>query len=162
MLNMQIIGQILTTLVAFAIFFFILKKYFWGPMQQTIEARQSKIKGEFDRIESMQKQVDALQADYSKRMADIEAEARQHMQEAIAEGRKIAEQIAAQARTDAEALQQKNLQTLALEMDKARAELKQEVVKMTLAATEKIIRQQMNEPRQREQVSQFVEELARR
>lgn len=162
MLNMHIIGQVLTTLVAFAIFFFVLKKFFWGPMQQTIDARQAKIRGEFDRIESMQKQVDALQADYSKRMADIEAEARQQMQEAIAQGRQIAEQIGAQARTDAEAMQQKNQQMLAIEMDKARAELKQEVVKMTIAATEKIIRQQMNDAKQRELVSSFVEELARK
>ncbi|MGI8906359.1 MAG: F0F1 ATP synthase subunit B [Candidatus Sumerlaeaceae bacterium] len=162
MLDMEIIGQVLTTLITFAIFFLILKKLFWAPMQQTVDARQSKIKGEFDRIESMQAQVDALQADYSKRLADIEAEARQHMQEAIAQGRQIAEQIGVQARKDAEATQQKNQQMLAIEMEKARAELKQEVVKMTIAATEKIIRQQMNDTRQRELVSTFVEELARK
>ena len=162
MINTESIAQVLTTLLAFGIFFAVAKMMFWKPLQQTITDRQARIRQEFDRIDSMQRQVDALQADYTKRMADIEAEARHKMQEAIAEGRQIAEQIGVQARTDAEAFQQRSQQAMAIELEKARADLKQEVVKMTLAATEKIIRQQMNEPRQRELVSSFVEELARK
>jgi F-type H+-transporting ATPase subunit b len=162
MINNESIAQVLTTLLAFGIFFIVAKMLFWKPLQQTISDRQGRIKEEFDRIDSMQRQVDALQADYTRRMAEIDAESRQKMQEAIAEGRQISEQIAAQARTSAEALQQKHEQMMAIEMDKARAELKHEVVKMTIAATEKITRQQMNDSRQRELVSSFVEELARK
>jgi F-type H+-transporting ATPase subunit b len=160
MINTETIAQVLTTLLAFGIFFWVTKLLFWKPMRQTINDRQSRIREEFDRIDSMQRQIDALQADYNKRMADIEAEARQKMQEAIAEGRKISEDIGAQARKDAEALQQRTHEAMTLEMEKARVQLKQEVVKMTLAATEKLIRQEMSDARQRDLVSSFVEELA--
>jgi F-type H+-transporting ATPase subunit b len=162
MINTETIAQVLTTLVAFGIFFWVAKLLFWKPMQQTINDRQARIREEFDRIDSMQRQVDALQADYNKRMGDIEAEARHKMQEAIAEGRKISDDIAANARREAEALQLRNQQTLQMEMAKARAELKQDVVRMTLGATEKIIRQQMNEAKQHELVAGFVEELSRK
>lgn len=161
-LNREIIAQLLTTLLAFGIFFFLAKKMFWKPLLATIDERQSKIKGEFDRIDAMQRQVDQLQADYSKRLSDIEAEARLKLQEAMAQGKAIAEQVADQARRDAETTRARAEQTLAIELDKAKAELKQDVVRMTLAATEKVIRQNMNEPRQQELVSSFVEELTRR
>ncbi len=157
-----VIAQILTTLLAFTIFFLLAKRLFWGPIMQMIDDRQLKIRSEFDRIDSMQRQVEALQSDYAKRMADIEAEARQKMQETINQGREIAEQIADQARRDTEALQERTKQTLAIEIDKARAELKQDVVRMTLTATEKIMRQRMDSDREREMVSSFVEELARK
>jgi F-type H+-transporting ATPase subunit b len=162
MMDIATVAQILTTLLAFGIFVFMAKKLFWKPMLETIEERQAKIQGEFDKIDAMQRQVDQLQADYSKRMADIEPEARLKLQEAMAQGKQIAEQVAEQARRDAETTRAKAEQTLAIEMDKAKAELKQDVVRMTLAATEKIIRQNMNEPRQQELVNGFVEELARR
>ncbi len=162
MLDTQTIAQILTTLLAFIIFAIIAKKLFWGPMLETIEQRQAKIKGEFDKIDAMQRQVDQLQADYSKRMSDIEAEARLKLQEAMAQGKQIAEQVAEQARKDAEETRTKATQSLAIELDKAKAELRQDVVRMTLAATEKIIHQNMNEPRQQELVNNFVEELSRR
>lgn len=160
--NNEVIAQILTTLVAFLVFAWIAKKMFWKPMLATIDERQSKIKGEFDRIDAMQRQVDQLQADYSKRLSDIEAEARLKLQEAMAQGKQIAEQVAEQARIDADTTREKAQQALNIALDKAKAELKQDVVRMTLAATEKIIRQNMNEPRQQELVSNFVEELSRR
>lgn len=158
----EIIIQIVTTLLAFGIFAWLAKKLFWSSLLSTIDERQGKIKSEFDKIEAMQRQVDQLQADYSKRMADIEAEARLKLQEAMAQGKQIAEQVAEQARVDAEATRQKAEQTLAIELEKAKAELKQDVVRMTLAATEKVIRQNMNDSRQQELVNNFVEELARR
>lgn len=162
MLTNEVIAQVLTALVAFLIFAYIAKRLFWRPFLNTIEERQVKIRSEFDKIDAMQAQVDQLKADYSKRMSDIEAEARLKLQEAMAQGKQIAEQVAEQARRDAEETRTKAQQTLSIEMEKARAELKQDVVRMTLAATEKIIRQNMNEPRQQELVSDFVEELSRR
>lgn len=162
MIDNIVIAQVLTTLVAFLIFAWIARKMFWKPLLDTIEQRQAKIKGEFDKIDAMQRQVDQLQADYSKRMSDIEAEARLKLQEAMAQGKQIAEQVADQARRDSEATRLKAEQSIAIELDKARADLKQDVVRMTLAATEKLIRQNMDEPRQRDLVTNFVEELGRR
>ncbi len=162
MIDTLVIAQVLTTLLAFLIFAWIAKKMFWKPMLDTIEQRQARIKGEFDKIDAMQRQVDQLQADYSKRMSDIEAEARLKLQEAMAQGKQIAEQVADQARRDSEATRLKAEQSIAIELDKARHDLKQDVVRMTLAATEKLIRQNMDEPRQHALVTNFVEELGRR
>jgi len=158
----ELIAQILTTLIAFLIFAWIAKKLFWKPFLETIQERQAKIKGEFDKIDAMQRQVDQLQADYSRRLNDIEAEARLKLQEAMAQGKEIAEQVAEQARRDAETSRQRNEQMLAIEMDKARAELKQDVVRMTLAATEKLVRHNLDDQRQRDLVDNFVEELSHR
>lgn len=162
MITTEAIAQVLTTLVAFAIFFWVAKRLFWAPLQQTIDERQARIKGEFDRIDSLQREAAALQADYSRRLAEIEAEARHRLNDAIAQGRKIADEMSENARREAELAQEQSRQTIALEIDKARADLKQEVVRMTMAATEKILRQQLDQKKQRELVSGFVEELAKR
>lgn len=155
----EVIAQLITTLIAFLGFFFVAKKLFWGGILGAIEDRQAKIRGEFDRIETMQKQVTALQADYQKRIADIDAEARQRIQEEIGKGRVIAEQIAEQSRKDAAAAQEHAKQQISIEIDKARQQLKDDVVRMTLGATEKIIRERLDDQKHRQLVSSFVEEL---
>ena len=71
-------------------------------------------------------------AQYARQLADIEATARNKMQEATAHGKQIAEQIADQARKDADAALERNKQVIAIEMEKAREELRQEVVEMTM------------------------------
>ena len=51
----SIIAQVLTTLLAFGIFVYLAKKLFWRPILDAIEQRQVTIKGEFDKIEAMQR-----------------------------------------------------------------------------------------------------------
>lgn len=162
MIDRPVLAQLLTTLIAFLLFFWIAKKMFWTSILRTIETRQQRIKSEFDKIEHMQKQVQQLEADYANRIANIEAEARQKMQEAIAHGKQISEQIADKARRDADEALAHAKQSIAVEMEKARMELKQEVVRMTLAATEKIIREDLDDTKHRRLVSDFVNQISSR
>lgn len=162
MITTQAIAQILTTLLAFALFFWLAKKLFWNSLQQTIDERQARIKGEFDRIDALQRETAALQADYTRRLAEIEAETRAKLNEAIAQGRRIADEMAENAKREAEATHEHSRQVIQLEVEKARADLKADVVRMTMAATEKILRQQLDQQKQRELVSGFVEELAKK
>jgi F-type H+-transporting ATPase subunit b len=162
MINHEVIAQLITTLVAFLIFFYISKKLFWESISGAIEQRQVRIKNEFDKIETLQKQVNALQSDYQRRLSEIDAEARTRIQEEIAKGKQIAEQIAEQSRKDAATAQERATQQIAIQMDQARRELKDEVVRMTLAATERVIGERLDDAKHRQLVSSFVEELGRR
>lgn len=157
---MDTLAKVLTAFLAFGLFFWISKKLFWTGIQQVIDERQSRIKSEFDKISGLQKEIGDLKADYEKRVAQIEQEAAARKQDEINQGRKVAEEIVAQARKDASAEIDRVKTAVALEMDKARATLKQEVVRMTLEATEKILREKMDDERSRKLVTQFVEEIA--
>lgn len=158
----DIVIQVATTALAFLIFFWISKKLFWTSIIQTIEARQARIRGEFDAIDDLKRKVEGMEAQYARQLADIEATARNKMQEATAHGKQIAEQIADQARKDADAALERNKQVIAIEMEKAREELRQEVVEMTMTATERIIKERLDDPKHRQLVSSFVEELGHR
>lgn len=161
-IDQLVIAQVLTTAIAFLIFFWIAKKLFWTRVLGVIEQRQARIRNEFDRIEAMQRKVQELEAEYSRRIADIETEARQRMQEAIAQGRQMAEQIEDRARSEANDIVENAQKKAGIEIDKARAELKDEIVRITLAATEKIIREQLNDAKHTELVGSFIEELNRK
>jgi F-type H+-transporting ATPase subunit b len=162
MIDRAVLAQLLTTALAFLIFFWIAKKMFWSSILRAIEDRQARIKSEFDKVEHLQTQAKTLQADYSRKIAEIDSEARQRMQDAINQGKQIAEQIAEQARRDADATLERTKQSIAIEMEKAREELKHDVVRMTLAATEKIINERLDDAKHRQLVSSFVDEIARR
>ena len=158
----ELIIQVATTALAFLIFFWISKKLFWTSIIQAIEARQARIRGEFDAIDDLKRKVEGMEAQYARQLAEIEATARNKMQEATAHGKHIAEQIAEQARRDADAALERNKQVIAIEMEKAREELRQEVVEMTMTATERIIKERLDDSKHRQLVTSFVEEIGRR
>lgn len=157
-----VIAQVLTTAVAFILFFWIAKKLFWTSILRLIEERQMRIRSEFERIDQLQTQVNALEADYNKRISQIEVEARQKMQAAIANGKQIADQIAEDARKDASAQIERTKQSIQIEMEKARAELREEVVQMTLRATEKLLNERLDDRKQRELVTNFINEVEKK
>ena len=158
-LDRQVIAQITTTLVGFLLFFWISKRLFWTSIIGTIEERQARIKAEFDKVASVQKEVADLKADYSRRIAEIEKEAQARKQDEINHGRQVAEEIIAQTRKQADDELAHTKQLMSIEVDKARATLREEVVRLTLAASERILRERMDDATSRRLVGEFVDEL---
>lgn len=157
---MDTIAQVLLQMFCFYMFYLVLKKYAWGPVLGLIDERNEKIEQGFQRAEDAEKSAAELKEEYAARMRGIEEEARQKINEAINDGRRTAEEITQRARAESEKTQQEARETVQLELAKARAELKQEIVRMTLAATEKLVRESMDDERHQRMVENFVRELS--
>lgn len=155
----EALAQIVTQIIAFLVFLWILKKFAWGRLLQLIDERKQKISSEFDRIKALEEKSKQLEHDYNEKIANIDVEARRIIQEAIADGRRMAQQIAEKARQDARQITSKAQQNIELEVAKARLELKQDIIKMTLLATEKIINERLDDAKHRQLISSFIDTL---
>ncbi len=156
-----LVAQVLTSVLAFAIFYVVAKRLFWTSILTAIEERQRRIRNELERIDELKAKVQKLEQEYQSHLAQIEREANQRKQQEIAEGKRIAEEIKEQARREAKAEIARMHQILELEVDRVRAELKAEVVRLTLEAAERIIEERLDDKKHRELVARFVEELSR-
>ncbi|MFC1601469.1 F0F1 ATP synthase subunit B [Candidatus Sumerlaeota bacterium] len=152
---MQVVGQILS----FIIFVLILKAFAWKPILKLLDERRERIQSEFDEIASMKEEVGGLKDDYEKRVGVIEEEAREKIQESVREGRRMAEEIAEKARDEARQRLEKSKQLIELELDKARKQLKEDIINIAMSASEKAIRERMDEEKHRSLVGGFIEEL---
>jgi F-type H+-transporting ATPase subunit b len=137
------LGEVLVQLIAFVIVFLTLRNMAWGPIQQSLESRRSRIQGEFDKIEHTRKELEAMKTDYSARLQKIEDEARVKIQQAIDEGRKIAKEIQDKARTESQTTFDKAKQNLDLEVAKARVTLRQEIADLAINTSERVLNEKM-------------------
>lgn len=158
----ETIAQVLSQAVAFLLFFLILKKFAWGPILGLIDERNQKIEEGFRRAEEAERKSAELRAQYEDRLKTIEAEARERIQQAVAEGRKTAEEINDRARTESEKVIAKAREMAQTEMAKARVELKEDVVRYTLMAAEKLVHERLDDSNHRRLVEEFVTELSAR
>jgi F-type H+-transporting ATPase subunit b len=152
----------LTQLVAFLLFLWLLAKFAVGPVLALLDERRDKISAEFDKIASAEKRIAALKEEYEERLQGIDEEARKRMLDEVAKGRKVAEEIAEAARAESADITDKARRKLQLEVDQARIQLKDEIVTLTLGATERLLREQLDEGKHREMVGSFIEELERK
>ncbi len=151
--------QLLTHLVGFVITVWILKRYAWGPLLAIMEERRNKIKQEFDDIEVEKTKVSELTAEYVAKLKDIDAERRVKLVEGVNEGKKIAKEIEAEARVDALSTSEKAQAELERDVAKAKVQLKNDMVAMTITAAEKIINEKLDDPKHRELIGNFIDNV---
>uniref|UniRef100_A0A832HYN1 ATP synthase subunit b n=1 Tax=Eiseniibacteriota bacterium TaxID=2212470 RepID=A0A832HYN1_UNCEI len=150
---------VLTQILGFVLFVLILRRYAWGPVLETIDARRQRIADEFAEAERRKAEADQLKAEYEQSLRTIDAQARQKLLEAVAEGQKVAAEIKASADREAAARLHRAEDDIAREREKQKELLKEQMIGLSLRAAEKILRQKLDEPAQRRLVGEFIDEV---
>lgn len=151
--------EILTQALGFLLLVWVLKRVFWKPVLGILEARRSGIEKTFRQIEDSRKEIEGLRLDYETRIAKIEEAARAKLQAAVDEGRRISGEIQEKAREETRQALTRTKEDLALEIAKARVELRREIAELTLRATEKLIHEEMTDEKHREKILEMIEGL---
>ncbi len=128
----------------FLVLFFLLRKFLWKRFLGVLDDRREKIAKEFQTIEETKSEISRLRNEYQTRLDQIEETSRQHLQKAVQDGQRIAAELSKQARTEAERTIHSAQEEIQYEIKKAKEELKETVVDLTMRATEGMIREKMN------------------
>ena len=156
LIDIRLVG---TQILGFLLLLWGLSKWAWGPLTAQLEARRKKIAGEFAEAERRQLAADALKAKLEQDLRGIDVQARAKLQEAVAEGQKVAGEIRHQAQVEAGHRLERAQDDIARENEKAKEQIKQQVIDLAIHAAEKILRQKLDEPGQRRMAGEFVDEV---
>lgn len=152
-------GEFITVVIGFVIFYIVMKKFAWGPIIGLLDERAKKIQDGFAEIKQIKADTEESGRQYEERLKNIEAEARLKIQEAVAEGQRVATEITDKARSEANAIVESSRKKMDLELATARKELRDEVIRLTFAATERIIGEKLTEDKDRQLVGAFISEM---
>jgi F-type H+-transporting ATPase subunit b len=158
-MNLIDIRMVGTQILGFLLLLWGLSKWAWGPLTRQLEARRQKIAGEFAEAERRQLAADALKAKLEQDLRGIDAQARAKLQEAVSEGQKVAGEIRAQAHQEAQARMARAEEEMMREREKAKELLKEQVIGLSIATAEKILKANLDDPAQRKLAGQFIDEV---
>lgn len=153
------IGQIITQIISFLVMLWVLKRFAWKPLLSIMEQRRNRIQSDFDTIAEKNKQADALIQEYNDKLKEIDIVAQDKIKEAIEEGKKRAQAIQDEGHAKARALFNKTQEDLQKEIHRSKIQLKNELVNMTIAATENILKTNLDKEKQKNLISEFVEQM---
>ena len=153
------IKLVLTQILGFLVMVWILGRFAWGPIVKSIEGRRQKIADDFAEAERRRHEAEQLKAKYEQELRGIEVQARQRIQEGIAEGQRVAEEIKLQAQADAQARLKRAEEEVAIERDKAKGQIREQIVTLSIRTAEKILRARLDDPAQRRLAGEFIDEV---
>ena len=150
------VGQVLTQMIAFLLFLWILKRHAWEPVMHLLEERRKRIQSEFDRIAQLEKEVEQLKETYRTKLDEIDKEARALRLAEIHRGKGIAEKMQGDAHQTIAQEHPRLEQQLAIERAKAKVELRDFIVDLTIQATSRLIHETLDEATHRRMIDDYV------
>ena len=153
------IQELIVHFVGFIALFLLLKKLVWGPVLGALDLRRTQIENDLKHAAGRKAEMEKLQADLAKRLAQIEQEARTRVQEAVQDGKRVSMEIQEQARAQAQAILAKSQETVQLELAKARLTLRDQIADLALQAIEKVLQQRLDEKSDRQLIDRTLSEL---
>lgn len=132
------LGLMIWTLVCFAITFFVLKRFAFGPVQKIIDERRQRIREALDEADKARAEARRLLEEHRSMMQQARGDAEQ----ILAEARRIAESQRERMRDELEVDRQRRIEetTKQIEAETRRAleQIRTEVAELTLEATTKV------------------------
>ena len=131
-------GLMIWTVVCFAITFFVLKRFIFGPMQRAIDARRQRIREAIEEAERARTEARRLLEEHRSLVAEGRGEAEQ----ILAEARRLADAQRERVREETEADRQRRLEDtrrqIEAETQRALEQIRAEVADLALVAAGKV------------------------
>ncbi|HEY8449676.1 MAG TPA: F0F1 ATP synthase subunit B [Bacillota bacterium] len=149
------------TIINFAIFAFLLGRFFFKPVIALLDERRATIQASLDEARRAREEAEAARTEYDQRLAEARREAQEIIERAENLAEKERQERLAAAQKEAEELLERARQTIAREREEAIAALRAEVADLTVLAAERILRKQLNRNEQRRLAEEALREVSR-
>lgn len=146
-------------ITGFLLLWLVLARFLFRPVLALMRSREEEIKSTYEDAENSRTEAEEFRADYEKRLADIESEARSRIQAAVKEAQDSKNEILADAKSRSDDMLERGRQDLEREREKTLAQLREEVVDISLAAAGKLIGEALDEARHRKLVNDFIDRI---
>ena len=148
-------GIVLAQCLNFIILILVLRVIAFKPLMNMLEQRKERIAKGLEDAHKAEARLANIETDYNKRMDEARAEGQKVVAELTANAEKQAQAIIAKTNEDVARIKAQAQEDAELERNKALADLRSQVVALSMAAANKLVGDAMDEKRQRALVEEF-------
>jgi F-type H+-transporting ATPase subunit b len=152
-------GLMIWTLICFAITFFVLRRYAFGPIQRAIDERRDRIRKAVDEADRARAEARSLLEEHRQLIGQAKGEAAG----ILADARKVADAQIERVKHEAEEERQRRLEEtrrqIEAETKRSLDQIRTEVADLTLAATARVTGKLLDAEDQRRLIDEAIAEL---
>jgi F-type H+-transporting ATPase subunit b len=145
--------------ICFAVVAFLLIKFAFPRIKETIEARERAIQGSHEEAEKARDEAKALLDDYKKQLAEARSEANRIIEEGRQSAEQVRKDLVARAETDAEGIVARARDQIQQERLRTIQELQSQIGAMSIELAEKVVGRSLDGATQRELVDAYINQV---
>ncbi len=152
------LGLLFWMTLSFIIVLFILGKFAWKPILESIRQREEYINGAIEQANQARRELEKVKQDAE----EILAEARKEREQMLKDAKELRSRIIAEAEEEGKKVKQRKLQEALQEIEAAKhnalKEIKDTVAELSLEIAEKVLRSELSdEKKQQEYIRKLLE-----
>ncbi len=159
MLDQQTLIQIAIQLINTCILCFALSKLLYKPVTKFLNARKEKVAQTIDDADAKLSEAEALKAKYESKLKNIESEKNYILEKARNQANENKDQIIAEARNEALNIHNRAMTDIKREEEKAKDEIKKQIIEVSSMMSGKFIAAKMTEQEQDKLVDDTISDL---
>ncbi|MGA0558902.1 F0F1 ATP synthase subunit B [Larkinella sp. VNQ87] len=146
------IGLLFWMVVVFGLLYFILQKFAWKPITESLKEREDDIQKALDMAEKTRTEMAKLQADNQKLLAEARAERDAILRSAKETSDRIIAEARDKASEEGKHIIEKAREELQSERQAMVAQVKREVIDLSLDIAEKVLRKELSDKKSQEEL----------
>lgn len=151
--------SLLFQVINFLILLFVLKKFVYNPVIKVLDARKDRVKESEQKAQQVDEDLKQAHQTRDSILAKAEADAHATREAAFADAEKIRLQKADETRAEIEGLLHKARVQIQEEKEHALSSVRTEAAALVMLASEKVLRDRLDEAHDKELVERSVKEL---
>jgi F-type H+-transporting ATPase subunit b len=152
------LGYLVSQIVNFTLLAVLLYLVAYKPITRMLDERSARIKKGLEDAELASKKAAEMEQEFEQRMVEARKEGQEIIAQATQMSEKTRQDILDKAREEASAIVERAKEDIARERELAMAELREQLADLSLAISEKVIGESLDEKRQRELIADFLKE----
>ena len=149
---------LLAQIVNFGLLLFVLWRFAYKPVLKMLDDRKQKIQASLDYAEQVKRDAANQQKEFEKKLDETRREIQAASAAASQAGEKEREVILAQARDEARKLVEQAKSQIDYERKQMLSDLREEVVRLSMLASQKVIGQSLDEKAHHRLVDEFLKQ----
>jgi F-type H+-transporting ATPase subunit b len=152
-------GLMVWTVIAFAITFFVLRRFAFSPIQRLIDQRRDRIREALDEADKARAEARELRELTAQERQQAKADRESLLEESRRQAQALFQQAREKADDDLRERLAKNQEELEAENRRVQEQIRRDVVELTLLAAEKVTGKTLDADDQRRLIDETIDEL---
>lgn len=149
----------LAVLINTLLIYFVGKKFLFGPVKNMIDSRQKEIDDMYAQANETKAQAEAMEQEYSRRLAEAGATSEQIVREAVSRGQAREQSIVREANEKASAMLDKARADIAKETKQAMEEIRNDISDMAVSIASKVVEKEISEKDHEKLIRDFIDRM---
>jgi F-type H+-transporting ATPase subunit b len=152
-------SELIIGAIAFAILVGFMYRWAVPRLNQMLETRQQKIKGDLESAEGSRREAEELLADYRRQLSGAREEANRVIEEARQTAEQLRRDLQARAEEESRATVERAQEEIRAERDRVFQELKTQVGELSLALAGRVVGESLDRDRHLRLIDEYIREL---